>query len=752
MGADYTVVSRSSNADREDTVVTVHRVGRGGYARPWLYAQVEKIVDRTGPQASECHLTVRNLDADDEEAVRVCLQSSDGALSPAKLPGGSRIKAVDGDGACIFCGELARVVELNRAGTVKLIFHDDKSYLSRIPVWGTFLWDTHDDQEKLIPRLPLRWNPEGQGNCIEISESGGMSGLLPMMTHLSYAKATMEAVPYNKGDDPDNFTPTFWTPLRALRHLWYRMMAYTWDSAPAGFIHIPRPDLEKIDWPEASLAFSAPEMSKKLPDPGNRLNGLSFAEILTEILEATGSYGWRLNYLNDSTAKSVIEIFQRVPIQNADGSLFNTGVTGIPIEIQRGGIADDINTAFDFQSERDYSKTVTQLTVEGAPLELELSLQLTDGGATDTLERAWTDDDQKGFSDIIKGLGTGSDGAHALVDGQLMDGKDGRPCVFINTTEAVQLARAEYPLCWRAFKLKPGAALDALLKGGTGDPLTDFFEWLHHYDRPIAGEDQVQKILDKDGQETEERFQVRIEVDPARDGKNYHTAHANPGLRPTPRGIIFLDGLTDEQGDVDRIYNGSMLVDPENLQLRYIKLNAVLNHDARCRSIAALQSNVQGLGGLNVMDPNNITPELDPSWLDMGTGPSAYTLAAADVDHVDGFRRQIQVNSWPSAKASYGKDADNKDIPPPLNREYRTDQADLDALAARRFRDRAKVARVDSWRYIGIRPEFRAGVFIDTIETREGSPDVTRIVNAAVAEATFHVSGAQATEIKLEGF
>ena len=750
MGSDYSVVSRSGSADRVDTVATIHRISRGA-ASPWLYAEVEKIVDRVGPGHSECHVTVRNLSRDDEEAVALCLQGPDGQLSPPQLPGGSRIKVLADEGDTIlFAGELARVAEFNRAGAVRLVFHDDKSYLDRIPIAGTFIYDTEADVEKLVPRLPLRWNPEGRGNCLRILSEGNDEPM-PMFSHVSFARAAMDALPYTAGDE--NVFPTFWTPARALVHLCYRLFYYDWDSAPEAFRHTPRVDTQKVEWPGDSLNFASPEMLKKLPDPGNALNGKSFSEILSEILEATGMYHWRLGYKNDNYGTSVIQIVPRVRPEAQQVQAAQTAdppVRGIDIEIQRGGDADDINTAYDFQSERDYSRTVTQVHVEGAPIEIEAEFKY-ENGADDTLEPAWNADDQAAHTAII--MGTGGGGTYARVDDVDMDGTNGRPKVLINTIEAVQLARAEYPLVWRAFKLKRGTKLDTVMKGGVGEPLLIFFDWLLQHFRPFAGEDQAQRIFDENGIETDERYQVRIQVDPGCTGAAYHTVHANPGLRPTARGLIFIDGLTDELAAQDNLYNGSLIMDPLNVSLKWIKINAVVNHDARCRSVAALQAvQVEGAVGLSTQDPNLIAPELDPSWLQVGMGPSAYGLASADIDHPEGFRQQYQVASYPSAKSSYGVDSEGQPIESPLNRPLRDDQADLDAVAAKRLRDKARVGHVDAWRYIGIRPEFRAGTFIDRIATKGSTSPVQRAVNAAIVETTFHINGPQVSEIKLEGF
>lgn len=749
MGSDYAVLSRTGMTDREDTVCTVHRV-KDGNASPWAYAEVQKIIDRLGPASSECHVSVRNLTQEDEEAVNLCLQGPSGPLSPPRLPGGSRIKVLAGDGdTVLFAGELARVAELNQAGTVRLIFKDDKTYLNRIPVSGSFVWDTESDEEKLVPRLPLRWNPEGRGNCLEI-KSDGSDRLLPMFTHVSWSRADMEAEPYEADDE--KVYPTFWTPARALLHLWYRMIEFAWSTAPAKFRCTPNVDTDRVDWPEESLAFTAGEMHKKLADPGNSLNAKSFGTILSAILDATGMYAWRLGYRDDGGASSYIEIVPRVPAES--GATAEPVADGLEIEIQRAGAADDINTAYDFISERDYDQTITQIEAEGAPIEIEAELKY-ENGENDTLEPAWTSDEENAFYHIVQGIG--GDNEHAYVDGENMDGEEGRPNVLKNTIEAVQLARAEFPLVWRAFRLKAGTDLDTILKGGATEPLADWWDWLLQHPRPLAGEEQCQRIFteeDDEPVETDDRYQVRIQVDPGATGLNYHTTHANPGLRVTAAGLIFLDGLTDELAGLDNIYNGSLVMDPGNVSLRAIKINAVIPHDARIRSMAALQAGeADEASGISALDPNGIAAELAPAWLQLGTGPSAHVMATADIDHIEGFRLQYQVLSNPSARSSYGEDADGQPIEPPLNREYRSDQADLDALASKRFRDRARVGRVDQWRYIGIRPEFRAGTWINRIVTKgRGDNNVSRLVNAACVETVWHVVGAQVTEIKLEGF
>lgn len=69
--------------------------------------------------------------------------------------------------------------------------------------------------------------------------------------------------------------------------------------------------------------------------------------------------------------------------------------------------------------------------------------------AGSTLEKAWTQEDADAFEAIIVG-----EDDWAKVNGVLQNGENDTLKVASYTTSAVQLARNEYPLVYKAFRIK----------------------------------------------------------------------------------------------------------------------------------------------------------------------------------------------------------------------------------------------------------------------------------------------------------
>jgi hypothetical protein len=704
MGNDYQEVSTSITADRTDVNPVLQRLNDGDPV-PFAYAQVTKIHDRAGSTPAEMEVIVKNVNGPDDDPTLVTLQNT-GPLCPANLPGGTRVNCVS-DNMTLFLGELAQREEMGSAGAIKLLFEDDRALLRRMPVWGCLVGEAGKATAgKFSPRLPFRVNPFGLGRAILVS---GVSWPVPVFTHVGYTTAAMDA---GRG------YPTFWTPERLWKHLWYRLYFWSGGTGEDAYAHVPRMGT-KFSWAESAVSFAADEMHRKLPDL--QMNGWKTGGIFDKLCEVVGTFGWNLLY---SGTVSAVNIFHRSQIDMSNEPN-EPPLEGVEIQLQRAGSADDVNTAYDFHVSDDYRKTVTQVTVEGAPIEIEALLSLTEL-ASDTLEWAHTAAQFSAFKAIIEG-----DGTNAVVNGQVVAD------IKCLTREAIDLAKANYPMVG-ALRLKPGADLDTIMSG-SGGTLAALLSNLLQINRPLASDEQIQEI---DG--TDLRYEVRVQVDDTNDGNSWHTV-GNAGFKVRDDGLIIFQNILCDEAGTDALYLGLLADEPSIVTFKHVRINAVVFHDARCSSTVGLRSDGTFVG--KQADPNGIRQELDPSWCVQATGPAEYILASdRDPDMSrpgeDGsFRLQHQVGSIPTDGQSGT-----------LTAIYRDDQTDLDAHAARRLKDLGRIGRAHQWKVIGIRPDYRVGTFISRIRERGGDKTGTRDIQGAVMDAVFNFHGTQHTQITCEGF
>jgi hypothetical protein len=451
------------------------------------------------------------------------------------------------------------------------------------------------------------------------------------------------------------------------------------------------------------------------------MNGWQSAGIMDKLCEMAGSYGWTVV---PSGTTSAIEFFRRTQVDYTNEPS-EAPLEGAMLQLQRAGSATDSNTAFDFHATTDYRKTVTQLTVEGQPAEIEALFEYS-GTADDTLEYAHSSADLTAFKAIITGNGT-----NAVVNGVAVSG------ILCKTREAYELAKHEYPQVG-AFRIKTGTAIETILNGYDGELAEKFGFDVLDIARSIGAE-QCTTIGESDV-----RYSVRVQVDDTNDGNNWHTVRVNPGLRVTDDGLIILAGLMSDDVGNDALYRFMMAYEPGDVIFKHVRINAVIRHDGRVMSTIGIRGSDTYSG--RSADPNGIRTELDPTWLEQATGPSAYVLAAErEPDQLrpeqDGaFRIQHRMGSVYSDGVTATSDA------------YRDDQSDLDGHADRRFKDLARAPRAETWKVIGIRPDWRVGVFCTGVKETGGDRTGMIPINAAVTRVVYRFEGAQHTEVTMDGF
>ena len=635
--------------------------------------------------------------------------------------GGLRI-AVKMEEQVVFVGELNVRSRMSQAMTVGLTFEDDKSLLGRIPVHGVLMWDTEikdgAQELKYSTSKNVHFNPGGLNNCVLVKTS---MGTIPVFLPNAYRNGELNPTPTDIATSKE-FTPCPWTPERVIKHLWFRY--YHWqtffeqDETLDPWI-LERIDKNKILWPEIGVQSFPDEMKKKLPDISVATTGelypRSVAGVLSKIC-MIGGIDWRLNYTAGEAGTSEIVYYSKKsqsvsftpgPL-NLGGGLPVTNVTGHDIVCQIEGEPTDANVAYDFHDETDFSNMIVNSWFEGEEFIIETGLTYDPNDeAGSTLEKAWTQEEQDAFEAIIIG-----DETWAIVDGVTLDGSHPDTLAIpARSSFAVQEAREEYPLVYRAFRVKKDSTdLRTIFKGYEESLAVHDKHYVRSY-RPIE-EEQVQ-AQQFDGVDIDTRIEPRVLISHNLDGKFHHVSHAD-GLKVTAQGLIFLDGLIENINTSDDcIWSGDIKLFPNLVTMRPIRINAAFKHDARLFAQGEIES-----------------VEVDSDWLLPGSGPSYY-------EQNEAWQQHHQVESYPQTGI-------------PVNKLYKDNIADLTDAHSQSLKNMGKPARTASWKYISIQP-FRAGDWVENIKLVGGVEELIPL-KTTIDQSITYWGNSPRTEIRLNGF
>jgi hypothetical protein len=634
--------------------------------------------------------------------------------------GGSRI-AVKMEDQVIFVGELNVRSRMSQAMTVGLTFEDDKSLLGRIPVHGCLMWDTEikdgSQELKFSTSKNVHFNPGGLNNCVLVKTS---MGVIPVFLPQAYKNGELNPTPTDISTSKE-FTPCPWTTERAIKYLWFRY--YHWqtffesDEILDPWI-LERIDRNKIIWPEIGVQSFPDEMKKKLPDISVPTTGELYPRSLAGVLSKIcmiGGIDWRLNYSTGDAGTSEIAYYsKKSPIVsftpgplNLGGGLPVTNVTSHEIVCQIDGEPSDANIAYDFHDETDFSKMITSSWFEGEEFIIETGLTYDpDDEAGSTLEKAWTQEDADAFEAVITG-----DNTWAKVNGVLQNGENDTLKVAALTKAAVQLARNEYPLVYRAFRVKKDStAVRTLFKGYEESLEVHDKHYIRSY-RPIE-EEQVQ-ALQFEGVDLDTRCEPRILVASEKD--EYHQVSHADGLKVTAQGLIFLDGLIENINTSDDcLWSNDIEKYPTSVIMRQIKINAAFKHDARLFAQDEIES-----------------VEIDSDWLRTGSGPSYY-------EQNEAWQQHHQIESSPQTGA-------------PINKLYKDNTADLMDAHSQSLKNMGKPSRTASWKYISIQP-FRGGDWVENIKLVGGAIEELIPLKTTIDQVIIYWGNSPHTEIRLNGF
>ena len=679
-------------------------VALDGTEAPLDFLQVLSIQDAKGPSPGKAVCRVTHA-AGMDSADQISLPSAqDAYFGPKQFKGWARVKFTC-DGSTIFIGNLTNRIEKGEKNYIQLTFKSDLALLGKIPVRGCLVRDPYTGDVRFVPGYTPIMNPDGFNNCTK-AVVNGIDGQVWVFTPMAFANAA-GAWTDGVGDDSAAGTAVPWTSERALVY-WAVYVAF--NPGPA------YPEFVKLD--QTKLLFEPPSfadalMKQKLPEVG--FKGMRVLGAVQRTLDAVGHFDLGILYADD------LSILQFRPKTNEANGVH---VSGLDIPIQLSGAVEDIKAIFDFELETDYSDLATGVLIEGDTVKIESEWSY-DPAAEDasTLRKAWTADEQTNFAAIINGNGVWAKGPATPADLNtpgnwvVMDGGGGRPAITFHSVEALKLARQCFPKVWRAYSLQAdqstvgGATALARLAGvankfGAVTPLS--------INRAID-DVQLQPFFESDAasQNTRGRLRwpARVQVKPA--SGQWHDAAYNNGLRVENDGLLYFDGLTDDQAGDDNIYNLSLAAEPANVTARALRVNAYIAHDTRIKHALDVFWDTSA-------DPNKIKDEIAPSVSNKASrlGFQHYVLAP------DAFREEHQVSSRPIGS---GVKADTI---------LHTDDLQIAGAASRKLRAFATVKKKQIWWLPGIRLEFPAGQMIGKIVFKgageNGSYDIDRPLDSVV--------------------
>lgn len=693
----------------------------GGKAH-FLFAEVQSVLLSTGLTPSRAIITLRNASAKDEAFAPWSDDSGD--FTPKSLKWYSRIKISNdtyGDGvAPVFIGSLVKRRENLSGASLTLEYWDDRWLLSKMPLHGCFVYDRLAASVKYIRRYMPHVNPQGYRNCIKVAEDTYVFAAL--------AEQATDGKPFNDDDsigseDTSDFKAIYWTPERWLKYVRY----FLTQTAPAP-LAFPR---QWCQLDETKLIFPTPSFHgdamarRKMPDMD--FTGQKALGVIGKTLDVVSSYGLRCEY--GANEISYVGFYRRTKAAGA-------GSEGVAFPLQTSGAAADIKTVHDGSIESDAVEFHTGGMVHASVPLIEARFKwlgdqtvglTTDSArfAASSLQPAWNrETEEVYFMRIIQ--------AAQKPDGSAISG------LSANTIAAVRLARKAYPKVFRAFRLRDngGSLLETIMYGAESvfadHPALKTI-------RPVL-EAQLQPYFEKDGVRLgNTRLPIRVQLTANQDGTDFSDVTANEGLRITPDGLIWFDGLSDDAviGIVSPGVIGCTSLTKTHAtypKLKKINLNCAVPTDTRVS--AAHDMFLGGALGPGFSDPNNVRNEIDES-LAPGDDASAGPKTMAYVLNHDGFREEHQVTSHPvqdGVLPSFAVDGSPQylavDSSTGITKIVRGGAAlpgnntQIVARAAELLGHVAKIKRRSEWRMIGIRDDIVPGLFVRKIVCQPGKTEI----------------------------
>ncbi len=682
--------------------------------------------------------------------------------SPTALVWGDRITCQTREDTprIMFHGQVLERQDQGSANSVIWTCHDDKHFLARISMRGAFVYDDSDKSVKFISAIDPHFNPNGFWNCVGVHNPVD-DVLIPVFSSRAVLGLTYQP--------PDLTVPPVlaegelvpWTPRLALEYIQFvssidassgipGLDSSTWRSL-ASSDRLTWERNSVIDLVGTDVPLAQDPLDRKLPDINVR--GVRMLAALNTLLDAAGTHQLQLTYPANETY-SVVG-FQPVSYS----ALTSPGGNTPKVNLLRGGQVRTTDTLFDFDLNDDASQACEQAFVEGERIHVECSLMLSgqtsypgDNIPSDAMVNGWSPAEEAAWL-------VGVNGGYGQIDpydfakyppkqgatppaadyGTWLkaDGNFGRPLAFARSAAAEALLWGHFPYVYKAWRLdstKLGTVLAGYLAPYSNTqkfPVLGYARpilatQLQFYLRNVTGNDSITNWL-------KGVYPVRLRVN--EQGKtDWYDMPSSIHVRVSGDGYIWLDGISVELNNrLECVYTGDLETEPCDAtyvshsdgtliksRLRNLVLNCVVPMDHRVVGNASITPS-----------PSIFARDYN---LQLGGPPIHY------VDAKDSFHETHQVGSEPGPITEFYTGATtttssplNRILPPGSEASY------AQYAAERKVFQQKLPNRTGVFRLVGIRPDFRAGMWVDKIiSVNSINPaDTDYTINAPI-QSVFH--------------
>jgi hypothetical protein len=667
-------------------------------------------------------------------------QTLNSAMIPWGSQYGTRISIIDDDDNVLFLGNVLKRHDQGGTNSCVITAVDDRIFLTHMFVRGCLVADV--EGLKYIRGFIPRTNPNGYWNCTPWQDpsNGNVYPVFAPFADIGITYQSPEQVYtydalYAAAGTAALFpwTSRFWIAyLQLLANIdsswgipgvvdaeWRSLTSNPW----ANWDYDVAWDMQGWD----SSGAQDP-LDKKMPDKTFRGQRMSLA--LKTALDIAGTHDLQLSYTIDSDTGLDISLVNFLPVG------FSGGETATQIPCVMGGVLDRSLTVHDFDVNEDASDTPMSALVDGATIHVETTIANYDGATTggnlvpNALIPAWTTAEELAFKQIITGKQAAGDSAALYASyppeqGQtnwvtpvsggnvgtgawvLADGVGDAPAIRALTPEAVQYAWTIFPRVYKAFTLDSGQLIDYGIMAGVDDVYSDTNTWpVLIYNRPLLPS-QLQFLVNNPGGSSlanwlKEKYPIRMQYHIT--GDVFYSVPDAPSIRTTGNGVIFFEGLDSNlNGREDCIYANDLFRDTFSCYGKSILLNAAMPMDHR----------VQGTASVSDLQPP-LAWFVD-SFVNACGGTGGILRY---VDSPDAYHEDHQVWSSPAPVTAFiGGTTSPTNEPTPFNRLLPpgTEQPSAMFGAQRALYGNMNPERNSVWRVVGIRPSYRAGMWIDKV-------------------------------------
>ena len=647
---------------------------------------------------------------------------------------------------------------------------DDKILLQWLPVRGCLVWDAIAEKLRYSPRHPTLMNPGGFWNCTGYEHEGTV---YPVFTNVAHRTRAYEAPTTVYGPDTlieGKYCP--WTPRRALLYL--RLWATIGQLAPAdagyplGLIdgtqsflasktYVTSGAAGSLYWERDTIdAMVGYDPADGEPTPANRdpldykldslnLQGMTQLTAIDRALDVAGTHKLQIGYDTSGTGGGASYVNFAMT-----GYAPTTGIGGKSIMVQRGGSAGQIGAAnvADFSFDEDASETAESVLVEGDVIRGETRWEFYAGEAADAPDYsedtasmiipAWTKAEERSFLECFYGQVPAAASAKYAKRAKILNATDtlevcdgggtpARPVIYARSKEALDAARESFPTVYRAWKINGRTAAaqsflgrpeqtdlddESTNPGGISGARPMLPEQLQFMVRNLGGGEGVENWLLA-------HLPIRVQLATPNISTGWYTVPKDVAVRVTPDGLIWLDGLAEQEGGGGGVGPSAYCViigdihneedyDKGLIRLKSMRINAAVPTDYRVRG----QIDDPSWDSLNVTFRYGFVRRA-------GVSPGLLRY----VDAGGSFKHHYQKDSYPSASGQYyggtnGTTAYPTTVDDPLTRDVPPGDEAIHAeyMARRKHAQHQRPTRTASFVLMGIDETWRGGSRISYVE------------------------------------